>query len=355
MPNFTTQLVKVYKEMVDQTISRQNFLQNFFTPVQHESSLIQINVERNNRSVARDVVPGESEVNALGNHTEDIYTPFDYNIVTPIAVESGRIRTVTETEYSNRTISDRTIERILESIMYSTLKISRAYEKQCSDALLTGMIVPNAAGKETVNFNRKSTHSVTLTGTATWDGTAADIVGNLTSWAQITLNDGKESPTRIIMGKTAYNAFIDDDSIKGQLDQRWNDTITRRYIEDPNGAAFMGRVAVAGAAFEIWTYPQVYWNGTTHVQYIPDNEIIMLPANPNFTAAYGAVATLADVNTGVYSGLGLNRAPSMMPEKYVATVFADEQKQVINTRVQSRGLMVPVAIDTIFHATVLAA
>lgn len=100
-------------------------------------------------------------------------------------------------------------------------------EIMCANALVYGKIpLFNSVGGEvkeigTIDYKRPASHSVTLSGTASWDDENSDLLEQAEQYSSMIMNaTGGFGATDIVMGTKAFTAFLKHANVKDLLDTR---------------------------------------------------------------------------------------------------------------------------------------
>lgn len=334
---FTKKIVEYYQQSAPAT----TFLMSFFRERVTSTRDVSIEVARYKENVAEDIQRGaDGNMNVFGKSTEKMFTPhlFDERFaITDLAIY--------ETIANSQTIDAEQLALLAEQGAFQlnelVQKITRAYELQCAQVLQTG-IVTSSIGNN-IDFKRKAGSIVDSAGDY-WSVTTVDPRRSIEVGAKFLRTNGKllGDTVNVVMGDLAYQAFENNPIIQKKLDVRnFNFGAVDEPIRNSIGAAYHGTISCGSYKANLWTYPQEYTakNGTA-TPYIGAKNIVVLPAAPKFTMAYGAVPKLI--------GQGNRRG------KFVFDEYIDEKKTSHEFAVKSAGLAIPTAIDQIYTQKVLA-
>lgn len=336
---FTKKLIATYKER-PQVFS---FLRSFFPSVESGTKNISIEVSRGSEKIAADVLRGtEGNRNTFSRSTEKIIEPPYYK----------EYFDATQLDLYDRLFASETVDAsafagFVDSIYekYGQLqdKIERRYELQCAQALQTGIV--ELVNGDNIDFKRKAA-SMQDKSSETWATGTNNPLTHLEGGANFIRQVGKSQggTYNVIMGSSAYNAFIANATIKSTADIR-NYSLVGIHEPQRNstGAVLLGNVSAGAYSFNIWGYPEVYEaaNGTV-TPYVNPKSIIILPEVTKFKLGFGAVPQ-------VYKGQA-----TIQKGAFVFGDYLSEREDAHIFDIKSAGIAVPVAIDTIYTAQVLA-
>ncbi len=246
------------------------------------------------------------------------------------------------------------INRMFRGMVKIERKIRRSMELQASQVLQTGTItLTNDAGLAlyTLDFKPKATHFPTA-GTA-WGTGGDDILGDLEALAEVIRNDGLEDPDEVIMGIAAFNAFIEDDAVQKQFDNRRFELGRISPMEKRgNGGTFRGVVEIGNYKFDIWTYGGRFKDPQTgnKVQFIDPSKVVVRSSSARLDATFGAIP-----NIGALMGAQATRLLPELPTRLsndaggmdlFTNVWLSNDGEQMFGGVGARPLMIPTAIDT---------
>lgn len=338
---FTTMLIDKYREM---TFAK-SFLRSFFKVKESVSKNVSIEVQRGDERVAVDVARGSNgNRNSFSKSTMKIYSPAYYREFFDVNELDLYDRL-----YAAGSIDEDTfvqiIDEVVEKIAVLQATIDRAYELQCAQVLLDGIV--QLKGGDNIDFKRKAESLVDLEAGNYWSGAAVDPAVALTQGADFIrqIGKGQGAVMDIIFGREALLAYENNLTVKDRAKfvQYGMDKLTTPQATS-TGATFKGEISFGTYTGRVWAYNEFYdkvvGDDVVSTPYLDPKKIIMLPENPRFNLAYAAVPQL------------LRGAP---PKKgaYLISRYEDEQASAEIIDVKSAGIAVPVAIDQIFTAQVV--
>lgn len=336
---FTKALIAVYKERT----TPKSFLRSFFRVVESGSKMLSIEVQRGTEKIAVDVERGtEGNRNSFSRSTEKIFVPPYYreyfdatqmDLYDRLFAASGTIDEVVFSDFINA-VADK-----LRSLQE---KIERAYEKQCADVLLDG-IVPLQSGVN-IDFKRKAGSLVDLGGGSYWTDSVNPYT-TLETGANFIRKEGKFGGNVInaILGSEAMAAFLDNADVKERADIK---NFSLDQIREPQRVAdgtLHGRVSAGAYMVNLWTYNEFYTNSSgVATPFIDPTKVILLPEQTNFVLGFAAVPQL--ITEGITTTKGA----------YVFGEYVDQRKVAHVFDIKSAGVAIPVAVDTIYTVKTVA-
>ena len=156
--------------------------------------------------------------------------------------------------------------------------IDRREEWNAAQALNTGAVAMTLIGESgdqevSIDFQMAATHKVTLAGPDLWSDAGSDPIGDLSAWSRLCRQDSGLTPTDVVMGVDACQAFLNHADVQKKLDMRQVDmgAIKPELLED--GVTYIGRLKAPGLQIDVWTYDEWYYDEATQT------EISMVPAD----------------------------------------------------------------------------
>ena len=226
--------------------------------------------------------------------------------------------------------------------------ISRSVELQASQILQTGKLTLTNKDGDTVyelDFKPKATHFPTV-GTA-WTAPGATPLADLQSLAKVIRGDGKVNSDILIYGESALNAFLRNDEVTAQLDNRRIEIGEISPEMADSGATFYGFVWVGQYKFQMWTYPDTFTDPQTGqpVEYVDTDNVIMLSSKTRLDMTSARVPLPLGPDPRV-AGLLPGRLSSRENSFDVTpNVYPTPNGKQIMGELESRPLLIPVQID----------
>ena len=174
---------------------------------------------------------------------------------------------------------------------------TRREEWMCVQAIVTGQIPIVGPGvNDVIDFG--FTNKIKLDGTKQWGKTAAKPIEDLEDWTEKVLTGGFTNVDRVIMGKAALRAFINDEKVQKLLDNRRINIGGYDPRDLPNGVKYYGHLTSPN--IDLYTYGEVYLDDWTDPEtpavkpLVPENVVILISGQSNFMLAYGACTYIED-------------------------------------------------------------
>jgi hypothetical protein len=333
---FTKMLIDVYQERIRPT----SFLGSFFPKVPSPTKLVSIEVERGFEKIAVDVVRGtEGNRNTFSKSTEKIFEPplfrefFDatqLDLYDRVLGSQGNAQAPLFTALLN-SVADRL--GLLQD------KIERANELQCAQVLTSGIVTLKQA--TSINYKRKAA-SIVDDGAGQYFASAIDPFPKFEAGCNFLRQVGKSGDAvfNAILGTTALSDLLNNAKFQARqsMFQMALDQVTGP-VRNSVGASYHGRITAGTYKVDLWSYSQFYDDPDTGVStsYLDAKKVIMIPSNPRFKMAFGAVPRLIG-------------EPGDMPVAgaYVVGEFIDKRRTTHEFDIQSAPLAIPVAVDQIY-------
>lgn len=331
---FTNALVAVYKEYVAPT----SFLRSFFKNVEKSTLSLSIAVQRGIEKIAVDVERGTNgNLNKFAKSTEkDFIPPYYYEWFN--INEMDVYRTLfTSTDIEVSVFAD-FLSDVVDKMKLLQATVERAYEKQCADVLIFGIVSLNAGTN--IDFKRKAASLVDLTAPGYWTVSTVDPMVAFENAGKFLREKGKAQGGiyNAICGGTALNALLNNAVFQAKYDLR---NVMLGEIREPQrnalGGTLHGRVTAGSYVFNIWSYPEGYEDAAGNFQYYIDpKKVVVLPENPNFILGFAAVPQLPSLTGGIRTGA------------FIFSDGPDAKKKNHIMELESAGVAIPVAIDQIY-------
>lgn len=331
-------------QMLEQMTPARTFLKDtFFGRVRtFDTEHVDIDIYKGKRRMAPFVSPviGGKTVERLGYRTNTYKPPLIAPDMITTAADLLK-RAPGETVYGTQSPNERMAMQLGRDMAELDNLITRREEWMCAKALFTGQIQMVGEGlNEIVSFDLDATHKITLGGAgvpAKWGAQGATVLKNLRDWRRLVIQDSGVSPNVIVMGTSAIDKFIEDDSVMKALDNR---RIDRGQIDPsvlPSGVTYWGYIKEV--ACDIYSYDEWYLDDAGAEQpMVPANQVLVSSSSARMEMLYGAVL---DVDLGTFA---LPRVPKSWTVPKPSARFV---------QLRCRPLPVPVQIDAVVVATVV--
>ncbi len=335
---FTKKLIDVYQERISPT----SFLRSFFPTVTAPTKEVSIEVERGFEKIAVDVLRGtEGNRNTFSKSTEKIFIPPIYREYFDATQLDLYDRVLGSQGDAQAPLFAALLNKVSDRLGMLQDKIERAYELQCAQVLLTG-IVELTMGIN-IDYKRKATSLVDLNvgSGGGYFAAGSNVFTQFENGCNFLRTVGRS-------GDGTFNAICGTTALKDLLAN--SVFLTRQnlfnmaldQVTGPQrgslGMTFHGVITAGTYKVQLWAYPQFYDNSSNvATPYIDPKKIILIPTTPRFKMAFGAVPQLIG-------------EPGQLPTQaaYVVGEFIDQRKAVHDFDIQSAGLAIPVAVDQIY-------
>lgn len=344
---FTKALIAVYKERTAPT----SFLRSFFMTKESDTKQISIEVQRGTEKIAVDVERGtEGNRNQFSKSTEKIFVPPYYHeyfdgteldFYDRLFTQNGTVDAITFSQW---------VDVVVEKLAMLQDKIERAYELQCAQVFETGIVTLNSG--DNIDFKRKAGSLVDVGGAEYFSNATSNPYATLEAAGTFIRTKGKSAGNifNVILGSVAMSDFLDNPQVKERADIR---NISMDVLRTPQknavGGVLHGEVSAGAYVFRLWTYPEFYdTEAASNNSYINDKKIIVLPESPKFVLGFAAVPQLLGSKADVGAGVSAKRGAYLVGE------FLDERNTSHVIDIKSAGVAIPVAVDQIYTAQVVA-
>lgn len=313
-----------------------NFFTSFFKKDESKTKHVSIEVRRNARKVAVDVLRGtDGNLNKFSKSTEKMFLPplyWEWMRANDHDLYDVAIAQLNPTNLANLA------EGLADDMMELRNKIEEAIELQCAQVFLDGVI--QLKKNTNIDFKRKAASIVDSGGTEYWTGSAFDPRKTIEKAGEFIHREGKVAPGEltVICGKNAYAALEDSTFIKEKADLK-DYAITNIAMPQQQavGATLQGRMSAGQYKANLFVYSGWYLDANGVQQdYMDPDSIIVLPAETNFKLAFAAVPQLIKGSTAPQKGA------------YLVSDYLDEREVAHEMHIKSAPVAIPVAVDTIF-------
>lgn len=323
------------------------FLDTFFTNRKTFSTeRVDIDIKKGSRRMAAFVHPraGGTVLKTDGYKTES-YKPPLINPYTVSTADQLMTRLPGEDLYGGKTPAQRGAEKLIEEYSELNDAATRREEWMAVQAIVNGQIPIVGKGvNEVIDFG--FTNKETLTGTACWGKSATKILDNLDDWESKVLTNGFTNVDMAIMGKAALKAFLADETVQKQLDNRRVEMGMIHPKDLPNGVRYIAHLNQPNV--DIYEYREVYlddWTtpGTETLNpLVPDNKVILISSQANYMLGYGACTYIEDTS----------RAWVTAQSDRVLRSYVEHHPDRRMIELQAHPLPIPDKADSWFVATV---
>lgn len=194
-------------------------------------------------------------------------------------------------------------------------------------------------GDIVVDYEVPTDHKEVLTGTATWDNTSADIVGDIIRWQNTLVNDGYSKPTTMLLTETTFGYIKKNTAIRDELMAR---NLGAVIVTDNDIVNYLSTKLGLGIGILNGTYTAE--DGSTQ-NYYDDNYITLIPDGTIGATVYGTTPEEADKTFG--SG---KHDTAIVNTGVAITTMAKEDPVTIETKVSQLSLPSFTRVDECFFA-----
>lgn len=331
---YTKTIVDFYRERIDPT----NFLMSFFPSIETSGLEVSIEVQRGFEKIAVDVRRGtDGNLNEFNVSTEKLFKPpywREYFNSTNLQLYDRL--------YGATSIDDAVFSEFINDVAekYQTLrnKILRSQELLCSQVLQTGVIT--IASDLNIDFKRKAASLVDPGAGTYFDSANSDPFVLFENGANFLRKVGKSRGGTInaILGDDAMRALLNNTKFNARqnLFHLQLDSVTGPQRQAV-GSVLHGYITAGSYTFYLWTYPEFYDDASgTSTPYVDPKKVILLPQQPRFKFAYGAVPQLIAPNSPPVRGA------------FILSDYIDQKLKSHEYHIESAGMPVPTAIDQIY-------
>lgn len=354
----TIQMLELYRQQV----ATPRFLSGFFqSPARnfHNSQDVEVDILREDEEVAVTVadISAGARLNEATVLTNKRFTPPVYKEAGPINAYQLMLRSAGEHPFVDPDYQANAMAASMDIGRRCEEKIRRAVELMASQVLQTGeLTLKDSGGNSTfaMDFFPKTTHFPSA-GTAWSTSATATPIDDLESLANVIMTNGREMPTDLIFGRTAYLEFMACTQVLNYADNRRINIVNLDRPELPGeGAVYHGTLAAGQYRFNMWTYLGRYKDveTATITEYVDPGKVIMLNPNSRRDLTWGGIPTIGGRDP---------RALPFMPGRVSSTAggidlhynaWVEKDNTALTVQVGARPLTIPTAIDTFGCLTV---
>ncbi len=221
---------------------------------------------------------------------------------TPLDPATATSRRPGESFGGDMSADDRLQLQVLDELQRQDYRIARREEWMCAQALIAGSVTATGEGvSATINYARNAALApAALSSTARWGESAADVIGNLETWAGLIAVHSGSIAADVIMGTGAASRFVRDPRVAAALDNRRQENGVMQL--GPQAAGGQNReVAYIGQIgdFRFWRHAGIYRNAAGNdLPYIPAQGLVMV-GDIAGTMGYAACPVASQQGAGV--------------------------------------------------------
>ncbi|HXP48629.1 MAG TPA: major capsid protein, partial [Bacteroidia bacterium] len=318
---------------------------SFFPDVVVPTKEVSIEVQRGKEKVAVDVFRGtDGNRNQWTRSTEKLFLPtyFRENF------DATRLQ-LYDRLYGSTEITDAVFAAYINDVADHQLElqetIERAIEIQCAQVLESGIIL-NAGTNTSIDYKRKAASLVDKGTGNYWATNTVNPFTDIEAGCNFLRQVGKAAggTFNLILGSQALSDLISNEifTTRQNLFHMALDMVAAPQ-RNAVGATLHGEITCGSYKVRLWAYPQFYddANGVS-TPYLDPKKVILIPEQPRFKTAFGAVPQLI--------------TPQAPPRvgAFIFTDFIDVDKRTHKFDIESCPLPIPTAVDTIYTLKVVA-
>ncbi|MDI9240743.1 major capsid protein [Lysobacter sp. LF1] len=225
----------------------------------------------------------------------------------------------------------------------------RRKEVMAGEVLATGRVTVKGDGYPTVvvDFGRKASHTVVLTGANRWGQQGVKPVEMLEDWTALILQDSGATIRDVVMDTKAWRLFREDEEVKKHLDTRPLSASTDAIVAlqfAQLGLTFKGELN----GLRFWIYQDWYVDETGEEDENGIPKLDEKPILPEFTV----ILASPDVQGVQHHGAIMDLDAGLQPLEFFSKSWTkpDPSRRIL--MMQSAPLVVPYRPDATFAATV---
>lgn len=301
-----------------------------------------IDVVRENRRVAVDVLRGVpiGNMNVTQKFAAKRYAIPLYNEWTPITPSMLLDRIPGENPYEGGNVMARLVYHAARAQAEQTKFISNAIEAMAAEVLLSGTIT--LKNTDSLDFHKKSEHEITPA--TKWDVEGGDPISDLETLCDVIFQDGKRPPDTVIMGQSAWNAFVNNAIVQEYMNLRYIEPGRIAPETLVEGGRPWGQLAIGPYTLTFYIYNQ-FKDEATKTLFVTTDSVIVMAKNADLRKVFGAVEILKE-SEEEWTRSGLPFAPGYDRAEFRPYLIIDYVGQTYRAGVQSAPVLIPVAIDT---------
>ena len=348
----TIQMLELYRQQV----GTPRFLSGFFqSPARnfHNSQDVEIDILREDEEVAVTVadISAGARLNEATILTNKRFTPPVYKEAGPVNAYQLMLRSAGQDPFQDPAYQANAMRASMDIGRRCEEKIRRAVELMASQVLQTGELTIIDDGGNTsfaMDFFPKATHFPQTA--VSWATSATAVpIDDLESLANVIMTNGREMPTDLIMGRTAYLNFMATTQVLNYADnRRINIVQLDRPTLPGSGAVYHGTLSAGQYRFNLWTYMGRYKavDSGTITEYITPTNVVMLNPSSRRDLTWGNIPTIGGRDP---------RALPFMPSRVASSAggidlhynaWVEKDNTALTVQVGARPLTIPTAIDT---------
>jgi len=329
----------VFKEKLHK---KPRFLRSLFTPSTTASTIVSVETVREVSLIAKDRVRGGgANMNRADRSTIRKYeTPY-YDESFNMTENDNYTRLVGNPGILSEDLLDDIVNDTAEQALKLQLKIERAYEKLCSEAIYSRSVT--TLNHDVIDFNPKAESTIAADANGgVWSDTASDIIKSIEKQCRFvsTVGNALGGTFNLLADGTTMEQIKNNLAIQKRADLRHMkliDVSLPEYIST-SGASYHGLLSAGSYQVHLWSYDSIYNDGSSNQPYLPAGKAAIFPMEENNLKFRYAGVSMKDTELNIYRPL---------KGEWHMRMLNDDQGQSTNFEVKSAGLPVPYAVDQI--------
>lgn len=338
---FTNSLIAKYSDFVPV----KQFLGSFFPSNFSRTKYISIQVRRGVKLMATDVLRySDGNRNTFSKASEKTFYPPFYHEWISMSDHDLYDNMIIALSNGNTDLAQNLRNEMAADLNELQRKIERSVEYQAAQVLQLGTITLDDG--TVIDFKRKATSIVSYSAGIDFSIGTVDPSEVIKTGCTFIRNIGKSqsSTFNCILGSTALMQLKNNTIIKATSDIKFyklNEIVAPQMSS--NGASYHGTLSCGEFIVNLWTYPEAYETSPgTSVDYINAKKIIVLPQETIGSTEFALVPQLPRDN-GTIAQTG----------EFFIHDEIDNARQSQKMHIKAAPIVVPIAIDKIWTATVL--
>lgn len=220
--------------------------------------------------------------------------------------------------------------------------VRRRWEWMAAKAIIDGgvTVVGEGVPARYIDFKRDAGHTITLSGSATWDSAGVSIVDNIESWRTMARRAQFGGPiNRVTVGADVWSVMRKNDELLDLLDvnRRGTDANFKTGIRTGDRIEYVGTI---GGDLDVYVYEEVYKDPDTNTltNYMESTDVVLTGPGINGVQCFGAIVDLS---------------AEFQPMAIFPKMWNENDPSVTQIMTQSAPLMVPINPNCTVKATVL--
>lgn len=345
-PVYTTLIAAKYDELLQTKPT--GFLRSMFKDNVTKVRYPMIDVRRGSEKMAVDVMLGHQGIRTqITKSTQKVLDPFYFRYYFDATQLDCYWNLFGSTSISENVMTE-FVNGVAQHNQENLDLIDRRYEVLCAEVLEFGTCTSLNDGS-IIDFKRKAGSFVDPGAGGYWADAGVDPYAQIGADCEFIRKNGKFTGGvfNLIMGSSAFSDFLGNAVVKGRNDLKmWKLDDLIKPEANIEGQTYHGTISCGPYIVHIWQYPQFYENTSgTLTPYINPKKVALMPVNPTFETIYAATPQL--VTPG-------EATASLQASKYVLSEYIDLKSRTHEFHQESRGVPVPLAVDTLVTRTAVA-